>query len=197
MKLKMAENSLFAVLLRSSWLWSFGIAVGIVAIARLALPTEYFAYGAFGAFPFVAIGAVAAWKQLRSPSAARIADTLQTIGAMSWNEFSSAIESAFRRDGYAVTRLPGPAADFELVKGGRTMLVSCKRWKVARAGIEPLRELHAAKQAREAQQCILVAAGELTDNARKFAASNGIQVWQGAELAQLLRGIVRAKKAST
>jgi restriction system protein len=193
MKLKMAENSLFAILLRSSWLWSLGIAVGIVLIARLALPAQYFAYGAFGAFPFVVIGAIAAWKQLRSPSAARVAGTLKAIGSMSWNEFSSAIESAFRRDGYAVTRLAGPAADFELVKAGHTVLVSCKRWKVARTGIEPLRELHAARQARDAQHGIYVAAGEITDNARKFALSNGIKVMQGAELAQLLRGIVRAK----
>jgi restriction system protein len=196
MKLKMAENSLFAILLRSSWWWSFAIALGIVLIARMALPAAYVAYGAVGALPFVVIGAIAAWKQLRTPSAARVAGTLQAIGSMSWNEFSSAIESAFRRDGYVVTRLPGPAADFELSKGGRTALVSCKRWKVARAGIEPLRELHAAKLARDAQQVIYVAAGEMTDNARKFAAGNGIQVWQGTELAQLLRGVVRSKKTS-
>ena len=125
-----------------------------------------------------------------------MADTLQAIGAMSWNEFSSAIESGFRRDGYAVTRLPGPAADFELVKGSRTVLVSCKRWKVARTGIEPLRELHAAKQARDAQHGIYVAAGEISDNARKFAAANGIQLLQGADLALLLRGMGRAPKAS-
>ena len=195
MKLKMAENSLFAILLRSSWWWSFGIALVIVAIARLALPAEYFAYGAFGAFPFVVIGAIAAWKQLRAPSPARVADTLQAIGSMSWNEFSGAIESAYRRDGYAVTRLSTPAADFEVVKAGRTALVSCKRWKVARTGVEPLRELQAARQAREAQQGIYVAAGEISDNARKFASSNGIRVLQGAELAHLLHGIVRAKRA--
>jgi restriction system protein len=194
MKLKMAENSLFAILLRSSLWWSFGIALGIVLIARLALPAEYFPYGAAGAFPFVVIGAIAAWRQLRSPSAARVADTLQAVGSMSWNEFSGAIENGFRRDGFAVTRLPGPAADFEVVKAGRTTLVSCKRWKVARTGVDPLRELHAAKQASEAQRCIYIAAGEISDNARKFAAANGIQVLQGAELAQLLRGITRAKK---
>ena len=197
MKLKMAENSLFAILLRSSWWWSFAAALGVVLIARLALPTEYVAYGAVGALPFVVIAALAAWKQLRSPSAARIAGTLQAIGSMSWHEFSGAMESAFRREGYGVTRLPGPAADFELSKGGRTTLVSCKRWKVARAGIEPLRELHTAKQALDVQHGIYVAAGEMTDNARKFAAGNGIQVWQGTELAHLLRGIVRPKKAST
>ncbi len=191
MKLKMAENSLFAILLRSSWLWSVGIAVAIVAIARLALPPEYVAYGAAGAFPFVVIGAIAAWKQLRAPSAASVDHTLKAIGTMSWNDFASVVESGFRRDGYAVKRLAGPAADFEVTKGGRTLLVSCKRWKVARTGIEPLRELQAAKDAGDAQQCIYIAAGELSDNARKFAAANGIRVLQGAELARLLRGLTR------
>ncbi len=195
MKLKMAENSLFAILLRSSWWWSFGIAVAVVAIARLALPAEFVPYGAAGALPFVVIGAIAAWKQLRTPSAASVDDTLRAVGTMSWNEFSSALESGFRRDGYAVTRLPGPAADFEVTKGGRTTLVSCKRWKVARTGVEPLRELHTARQASDAQQCIYVAAGEVSDNARKFAAANGIQLLQGVDLARLLRGLTRRAKA--
>jgi restriction system protein len=81
----------------------------------------------------------------------------------------------------------GADADFEVTKAGRVALVSCKRWKVARTGIEPLRELYAAKRAREANECIYVAAGEITDNARRFATENNIRLAQGAELARLMR----------
>jgi restriction system protein len=109
---------------------------------------------------------------------------------MQWGDFSAAIEDAFRRDGYAVSRLNGAAADFEMTKAGRVSLVSCKRWKVARTGIEPLRELDAARRAREAHECVYVAAGEVTDNARAFAAQKNIRLAQGAELARLLRGSV-------
>lgn len=187
MQLRMHENSLFAVLLRSSWWISVAVAVGLFLAARLFLPDVY---AFFVALPFLAIGAIAGWKQLRAPSAGRIADTMESVRAMGWSDFSRALEDAYRRDGYAVNRLSGAEADFELTRGGRVALVSCKRWKVARTGIEPLRELYAAKRAREAHECIYVVAGEITDNARKFAAENNIRLAGGPELARLLgRGV--------
>ena len=82
--------------------------------------------------------------------------------------------------------MSGAQADLELAKGGVKSLVACRRWKATRTGIEPLRELHAAARARGAGECIYVAAGEITDTARAFAAQNGIRVLQGAELARLL-----------
>ena len=102
------------------------------------------------ALPFLVVGAVAAWRQFQQPSAARVSDTLAAVGAMSWPQFADAVEQAFRRDGHAVERLPGPAADFEVARAGRTTLVSCRRWKAARTGVEPLRELQAAMAARGA-----------------------------------------------
>ena len=186
MKLRMSDNSLFAVLLRSQWWISFAIAAGVVALSKAILPAIPIAYAIFAALPFIVIGAMAGWRQLRAPSAKRVANTLETVRAMSWGDFSSAIEDAFRRDGYTVSRLDGTAADFEVTKGGRTSLVGCKRWKVARTGVDPLRDLHAAKDAREAQECIYVAVGEITDGARKFALEKKIRLMHGAELAKLL-----------
>jgi len=183
MKFRMAKNSLFAVLLRSPWWMSVAIAAGIFAAARLVLPQ---AYAFFVGLPFLAIGGYAGWQQLRSPGAARVAGAIEAVRAMSWDEFSGAIEHAFRRDGYGVTRTPGSQADFELSRAGRISLVGCKRWKAARTGIEPLRELLAARRARDAHECIYVAAGEITDNARAFAAENNIRLAHGAELAKLL-----------
>ena len=194
MKWEMARNSLFAVLLRSPWWVSIGIAVAAGLVARMVLPDAYAAYGMFSGMPFLVIGVIAAWKQLRAPSAAQVANTLQAVGAMSWGQFSNAIEAAFRRDGFNVSRLGGNQADFEMVKAGRTALLSCKRWKAARIGIEPLRDLHAAREAREAQEAIYVALGEITDTARAFATEKKIRLMQASELAQLLRGAVGGKK---
>ncbi|HYR33109.1 MAG TPA: restriction endonuclease, partial [Burkholderiales bacterium] len=73
-------------------------------------------------------------------------------------------------------------ADFELVQGSRSTLVACKRWKAMRTGIEPLRELEDARRAREAAECIYVATGEVTAQARAFAAERNIRVVEGAEL---------------
>ncbi len=82
-------------------------------------------------------------------------------------------------------RLDTVHADFELTQNSRTTLVACKRWKATRTGIEPLRGLHAAARAREAES-IYVAAGEVTDTARAFVAQQNIRLIQGAELAKLL-----------
>ncbi len=182
MKLKMAENSLFAILMRSPWWMSFGIATGIVAIAAASLPPAWMVYGMFVAAPFVVTGAFAAWRQFRSPSAVRVDATLNAIRAMSWNEFAGAVESALRAEGFEVTRIHRSESDFEARKASRTTLVGCKRFKVARTGIKPLQELHAAMSTREADDAIYVAVGEVTDQARQFAARSRIRLVQGAEL---------------
>jgi restriction system protein len=192
----MAENSLFAILLRSPWWISIVIAAVIAAIARASLRDEYVIYGALAGTPFLVIGIVAASKQLRVPSAKRVAGTLEAIGSMSWREFSDKVEEAFRHDGYEVARLPSGGADFAMTKSGRTALVSCRRWKAASSGIEPLRELQTATQAREAHESIYLTAGDVTENARRFAKKSNIRLLQGAELARLFRSIGPARKAA-
>ncbi len=187
----MNKNSLFAILLRSPWWISIAVGAGLFALARAMLPEAYAPYAIFTALPFLVIGSYAGWQQLRAPSAERIAATLESLRALSWDEFSRALENAFRRDGYSVSRLNIAGADLELTKSGRVSLVGCKRWKVARAGIEPLRELDATRQAREAHECIYVAAGEITENARAFAAEKNIKLLHDAELAKLLLDVKR------
>lgn len=193
MKFRMAEKSLFAILLRSSWWASFAIAAGVVLVARIVLPEQYVVGGAMAAIPFLVIGCIAASRQLRSPGAARVASVLEAIESMSWREFSGALEDAFRREGYATKRLDRSAADFELTKTGRTSLVSCKRWKAATTGVESLRELDALTEARDAHEGIYIAVGGVTENARRYAAGKKLRVLEGVELAQLMRGVKRAK----
>jgi len=105
---------------------------------------------------------------------------------MSWPEFSQQVEAAYQREGHEVTRLKGAAADFQITKAGRTVLLSCKRWKANRVGVEPLRELQAAMDAHEAQGGIYLALGEMTEGAREFAEKNAVVVVQGMALASLL-----------
>ena len=194
MKFQVPKNSLFATLLRSPWWISIAAAAGIFAAASLVLPETY---ALFVALPFAGIGAYAGWQQRHAPSASRIAGTLQALRALSWEEFSGAIEDGFRRDGYIVSRLGGTKADFELAKAGRISLVGCKRWKAARTGIEPLRELYAAGRARDVHECIYVVTGEITDNARVFAAEKNIRLVHDAELVKLLPRAGRAGKRWT
>lgn len=186
MKLKMSPNSLFAILLRSPW-WISLVIVAVFALAsRALLPEAYVAYGVLGGFPFLVIGIMAAWRQWHTPSPASVAGILGRAGAMSWRDFSSAVEYAFDRQGYSVARLNSRSADFRLVKDGRISLVSCKRWKAASHGIDALRELALEKEAQGADQSIYISLGQVTDKARRFAQANGIHLMAGNDLAQLL-----------
>jgi len=192
MKLKMARNSLFAVLLRSPWWISIGIFLLFVAAAYAWLPAEYRVVGAMGGAPFAVIGVIAAWQQSRLPSAKRSQELLGAMSAMAWPQFSAMLEEGFARQGYTVERRQG-AADFALSRAGRTTLVSARRWKAARHGEESLQTLHSAARSGDAD-CIYVALGELSANAQSFARRNQVQLMQGPELASLLRDAKLAAK---
>jgi len=178
----MNENSLFAILLRSQWWVSALIAAAVIMAFRLIYPE----IALFAALPFVVIALVVAWRQLRAPRRAGLAAKLERLRAVPWNEFAGAVAKAYARQGHEVQRLDGAQADFLLEKNGRRTLVACKRWKATRTGIEPLRELDAARGAREADECVYFAAGEVTARARDFATERNIRLLEGMELAKLL-----------
>jgi restriction system protein len=189
MKLKMSDKSLFAMLLRSPWWISLLIAVLLGLVASALLPADYRVAGALSGFPFAVIAAMAAQRQWRLPSAARVQQTQLATSAMAWPAFAALLEQSFQRSGFSVAPAKGEAVDFSVQRQGRTMLVCARRWKSARIGIETLRALQAAREAAEAPQALCICLGELTDNARPYAAEHGITVWQAADLALALRGL--------
>jgi restriction system protein len=184
--MKLPENSLFAILLRARWWVSLGAAAIAFALIRLLVPTPY---AAFGASPFLIIALVVLWRELRRPGAKKVAAALQRARAMSAEEFSRTLEEAFRRNGYSVARVnsaKGGTVDLELTHEGRVTLVACRRWKATRTGIEPLREFDAATAERGAFGRMYVAVGEVTANAKTFAAQKSIRLLHDEELARLL-----------
>lgn len=189
MKFRMAERSLFAVLLRSRWWVSALIALTLGLVAAALLPDEYRVVGALSGFPFAVIAAMAAWRGRHKPSDARIEATRQAVAAMAWPAFSRLLTDAFVRDGHAVQPGAGGAADFVLERRGRRMVVAARRWKSAHTGLELLKALQAAREAAEAQDALLIALGPLTDTARPYAAQQRIAVWQAAEIAEALRNL--------
>ena len=186
MKFKMPPNSIFAVLLRSPWWISLGIVLLIALLATALLPKDAVLYGVFAGFPIFVIGLMAAWRQLRAPSPARVDATLTRASSMTWRDFSNAVEQGYAAHGNTVTRLNTAGADFSVVLAGRTTLVSCKRWKAANQGVEALRELVAAQHAAGAQQATYISLYALSDPARRYAGEQGIHVMPMVELAQLL-----------
>ena len=183
MKWKMAEDSLFAILLRQGWWVS-----ALCALATFGVVQHFMAWGyaLFATTPFTVITLMVVWKQIRTPGGARFEKKLEKIRSMSWEDFAQALETGFSAEGYAVRRVSG-AADLELEKLGYVTLVSARRWKAARTGMEPLRELAAAGEKCDARECWYVVVGELTAQARAFAKQKGVKLVEGAELARLVR----------
>ena len=113
---------------------------------------------------------------------------------MAWPAFSQLLEDAFKRDGYSVQRGQAgqaqinDAVDFVLERQGRRTVVSARRWKQARTGLETLRALQAARDAAEAADALCIGLGPLTDTARPFAAEHRVKVWQLQEITLALRG---------
>ncbi|MDE2416047.1 MAG: restriction endonuclease [Comamonadaceae bacterium] len=183
----MAPNSGFAILLRSPWWVSFAIAAAIVLLCGALLPAHLAPFAAVGALPVAVIGCIAAWRQWRAPSAARVQAALQEAGNMPWRAFADRLERAWRAEGQQVQRTDGRGSDLRIAKDGRVMLVAARRYKAASHGVEPLRELQAEVQREGARAGVYVAlAGTVSENARSFARDNGLVLLEGDALATLL-----------
>lgn len=193
MKLKMAKNSLFAVLLRSPWWISLLLAAAVGLISVALLPEQFKIVGALSGFPFAVIAVMAGVKQWHKPSAARVAEVQQVVAGLAWPAFATLLKQAFQRDGYGVQRAKDAAYDFVLERQGRRMLVSARRWKSAQTGLETLRALQAARQKADVADALIIGLGALSETAVPFAAQHQIAVWQAAEIAQALRGVVLPK----
>ena len=181
--MRLPENSLFAILLRARWWVSVMVGLIIFFFVRAFAPVGY---AIFAAAPFWGIAVYAAWKQLRRLSAKKIAAILEHARGQPAEEFLKALEEGFKRGGYSVTRTTGAPADLELNHEGRLTLVVCRRWKAVRTGVDPLREFEFSTAERVAFGRIYIAGGEITDQARTFAAEKSIRLVEGEDLARLL-----------
>jgi len=189
LKFRMAQNSLFAILLRSPWWISAAIALALALLGLAVLSDPFRILAIVSGVPFALIGAVAARRQWHLPSAARVSETRDALARMPWSAFGDLLEQSFRRDGYTVSKSKAGAVDFELNRNGRRMLVCARRWKSARTGLEAVQALQAERDAADQPDGLYIGLGALTDTALPFAKEHGIAVWDAGDLARALRGL--------
>jgi restriction system protein len=190
MNFKIREKSVFAILLRSPWWISAGVAVVFASVAAALMPAQYVPFGVMSAIPFVVIACMVLWRGRHAPDPQRVQAALTQAATMPWRSFAAALEKAFTAQGFAVTPLPSDqansGADLRLEKNDQITLVSAKRWKAATHGTEPLRELAAAMDKQAAQRCVYISLGAATDQAASFAKEHGIDLLFGDRLGALL-----------
>lgn len=186
----MARESLFDILLRQPWWISTLVAAALFAGAHWIYPPVAF----FVALPFLVVSAYIGYRQLRGTAGVNVDQKLAALREMSWENFSLVIAESYRRQGYAVTEAPESAYDFELAKGGRLTLLSCRRWKVNPVGVGPLRALAEAVARRDAYNAICITAGDFSPSARTYAQTKPLNLLDGAELVTVVSHVGKRRK---
>jgi restriction system protein len=174
MKFKMAENSLFAILMRNPWWISMLIVIVFCLLCMAILPKDLRIFGMMGTFPFFITGIVAFKRQWGKPSPAKLQAELERLSALSWRDFSAELEAKFVKQGFEITRLNSGVADFKLEKAGHITLVTAKRYKAATHGLEALQALVTQQEAQSADKAMYVCLSPVTAQAAKFAKEKGV-----------------------
>jgi len=118
---------------------------------------------------------------------------LDSLRAMSWREFEMLVGEAFRRQGYAIeeTGLGGADGGIDLIlrKDGKTTLVQCKQWKTQRVDVKVVREMFGLLTHHGAAAVKIVAVGDYTADAQRFAEGKPIELIHGEALLAAVRGV--------
>jgi restriction system protein len=116
---------------------------------------------------------------------------------MNWRQFEQLTGEAFRRQGYAVeeTGLGGAdgGIDLKLRKDGKTTLVQCKQWRNQQVNVKTVREMLGVLVHEGADAVKIVAFGDYTPDARRFAEGKSIELIHGVKLIATVRSVQTGK----
>lgn len=139
---------------------------------------------------FLAGAIVSAIKSKRRRKILDKQSSIESIRALSWQEFELLVGEAFRRKGFKVLENGGGGADggidLFLQKNGKRSIVQCKRWRTVSIGVTHIRELYGVTTGLQANDCIFVSSGNYTAEARLFAENKPIWLIDGVELLELI-----------
>lgn len=185
MAFKVAKGSLFAVLSRSSWWYSAAVGLFFIGVSLVLADGQYVILGIASSLPFFGIAGFAAHKQSKLPSNKRVLEVAKQAQKMRASEIAEKISNCYVKHGYEAYPSPSNAADWELARGHRKLLLSTKRFKVGNTGVEPLKQLIAAGESVEATAHLYVALGEISAAAQDYAYENNIELIQASRLTAL------------
>jgi restriction system protein len=122
---------------------------------------------------------------------------IDSLLQMNWRQFEQLAGEAFRRQGYAVeeTGLGGPDGGIDLIlrKSGQTTLVQCKQWRNRQVGVSVVREMYGLLIDQQAAAVKIVAIGDYTPDAHRFAQGKPIELIHGGELIAMVRSLQTGK----
>lgn len=126
---------------------------------------------------------------------------IDSLRQMSWRQFEQLAGEAFRRQDYAVeeTGLGGADGGIDLIlrKNGQTTLVQCKQWQNWQVGVRVVREMYGLLIDQQAAAVKIVALGDYTSDARRFAQGKPIELIHGGELIATVRSLQKNRAGAT
>lgn len=163
----------------------------LVALAKLAEPLA----GYFALF-FLIPAPLSMLRAFRRRHLLDQQTSLESIRAMSWQEFELLCGEAYRRQGFAVTENGGGGADggIDLIlrRNGERWLVQCKRWRDIKVGVKEIRELFGIVAAEGADRGVFITCSGYTQEARAFAERKPLDLVDGPALLALVQGVQAA-----
>lgn len=108
------------------------------------------------------------------------APSREALERLSWREFEQLAAEVFRRKGFQIVQRggegPDGGVDIELHLGKDKYFVQCKQWKSSKVGVATVRELYGVMAAEGAVGGFVVASGEFTEEAKRFAEGRAIEL---------------------
>src|SRR6185437_11621457 len=118
---------------------------------------------------------------------------LDSLREMNWKQFEMLVGEAFRRQGYRIeeTGLGGAdgGIDLRLSKNGKSTLVQCKQWRSQRVDVKIVREMYGLLAHHGADAVKIVAVGDFTPDAERFAQGKPIELIHGEALLALVQAV--------
>jgi hypothetical protein len=116
------------------------------------------------------------------------------LSRIAWQDFEILVANRYRRHGWEVAHCgdgrPGLRAesevDLRMEKAGQLALVQCRHESLVRLDTGTVERLLAAAAEEQAAQVIVVASGEVPDEARQLAESGGATIIEGAAVREML-----------
>ena len=152
-------------------------------------------------FALIGFGVLAGLSAILAAKKRELLDSqrgLESLRALSWQQFEWMVGEAYRRQGYSVEEsLAGGAdggIDLILRKDDQASLVQCKRWKTQSVGASVIREMFGLLAHHRADRVIVVTSGRFTSEAVAFADSKPIVLIDGPALLNLVQAVQVAPK---
>lgn len=137
---------------------------------------------------FAAIGSFIRRKQRRH--LLEVQTGLDSVRALTWRQFEMLVGEAFRRDGYTVEENTHSGADggidLMLRKDHKLTLVQCKQWRTQHVDVKVVREMYGLLMHHRAAAVKIVAIGDYTSDARRFAYGKPVELISGDALLDMV-----------